>query len=196
MAKRKKVAVKPTSSSNWLYGFLTKSDTAAATFGHTDCESGTAPAKTVIFSPGAIKPSKASKSLASGTNSSYADTSVLNTLITSDYSIVRKRSSIPKSTAKSKIVGVLLETGVYWCWRMPVTRWNTLPADVKTESGVIEIATFDPEKHVYNGNAFILKTAAGGFTAGQYVDKNSLRKTFTDATTGKKIRLYAKLNDA
>jgi hypothetical protein len=196
MAKRKKVAVKPSTGSNWLYGFLTKSDTAAATFGHTDCETGTAPAKTVIFSPGGIKPAKASKSLASGTNSSFADTSVINTLITSDYSIVRKRSSTPKSTVKSKIVGVLLETGVYWCWRMPVTRWNTLPADVKTESGVIEITTFDPEKHVYNGNAFILKADAGGIKAGQYSDKTALKRTFTDATTGKKIKLYAKLNDA
>jgi hypothetical protein len=196
MAKRKKVAVKPMSTSNWLYGFMTKSDTAAATFGHTDCETGTAPAKTVIFSPGGIKPAKASKSLASGTNSSFSDTSVINTLITSDYSIIRKRSTIPKSSAKSKIVGVLLETGVYWCWRIPLTTWNAIPAEIKTESGAIEIATFDPEKHVYNGNAFILKADAGGFKAGQYVDKTSLKKTFTNATTGKKIKMYAKLNDA
>ena len=196
MAKRKKVAVKPTSGSNWLYGFLTKSDTAAATFGHTDCETGTAPAKTVIFSPGGIKPAKASKSLATGTNSSFADTSVLNTLITGDYSIIRKRSSTPKSTTKSKIVGILLETGVYWCWRIPTTRWAALPASVKTDAGITEITTFDSEKHVYNGNAFILKADAGGFKAGQYNDKSALRKTFADSATGKNYRVYAKLADA
>lgn len=196
MAKRKKVAVKPTQQSNWLYGFQTKSDTAAATFGHTDCESGTAPSKTVIFSPGGIKPTNATKSLASGSDSSYADTSVINALITGNYSITRKRSTSPKGTAKSKIVGILLETGVYWCWRMPTTRWNTISADIKTEAGLTEITAFDPDKHVYNGNAFILKADAGGFKAGQYVDKTSLRKTFTDASTGKKVRIYAKLSDA
>lgn len=193
MAKRKRVAVKPTSNCNFLYGFLTKSDTDAATFGHVDCESGTAPTKTVVFSPSGIKPAKASKSLASGTSSSFADTAKINTLISSDYSISRKRNSIPKSTAKSKIVGILLETGVYWCWRMPVTRWAAIPDQVKTDAGIEEITAFDPEKHAYNGNAFILKADAGGFKAGVVVEKNELRKTFTDPGTGKQYRLYAKL---
>jgi hypothetical protein len=196
MAKRKHVAVKPTQNSNFLYGFLTKSDTDAATFGHVDCENGTAPTKTVIFSPGGVKPTKASKSLASGTSSSFADTSKINTLISADYSLSRKRNSIPKSSPKSKIVGILLETGVYWCWRMPVTRWSAIPTSVKTEAGITEIAAFDADKHVYNGNAFILKADAAGFKAGQIVDKSDLRKTFTDSASGKKYRLYGKLNDA
>jgi hypothetical protein len=193
MAKRKHVAVKPTSNCNFLYGFLTKSTTDAATFGHIDCESGTAPAKTVIFSPSSIKPAKATKSLASGTDSSFADSSKINPLIAADYGIVRKRSSIPKATAKSKIVGVLLETGVYWCWRMPLSRWTAITAEIKTEAGIIEIDAFDPDKHAFNGNSFILKAPAGGFAAGVIVDKSSLRKSFTNATTGKAVRLYAKL---
>jgi hypothetical protein len=196
MAKRIRVAVKPAQTSKWLYGFLTKSGTDAATFGHTDCESGTAPEKTVIFSPSGVKPLHASKALASGTSSSYAGSDKVQSLITGDYNLSRKRNSIPKGTAKSKIVGVLLELGVYWCWRMPLTRWSSIPADVKTEAGIIEITTFDPDKHVYNGNAFILKADGGGFKAGQIVEKNELRKSFTNPTTGKKIRLYAKLNDA
>jgi hypothetical protein len=196
MAKRKRVAVKPTSNCNFLYGFLTKSSTDAATFGHTDCENGTAPTKTVIFSPGGIKPTKATKSLTSGSDSSFADTSKINTLISADYSLSRKRNSIPKSSPKSKIVGILLETGVYWCWRMPATRWAAIPASVKTEAGITEITAFDSEKHAYNGNAFILKADAAGFKAGQIVDKADLRKSFTDSATGKKYRLYGKLNDA
>lgn len=196
MAKRKKVAVKPSTASNWMYGFLTKSTSDAATFGHTDCESGSAPTKTVIFSPSNAKPTKASKSLTSGTDSSYVDTSKINALITADYTLSRKRSTVPKSTTKSKVVGVLLETGVYWCWRMSSTRWNAIPAEIKTEAGITEITTWDNEKHAYNGNAFILKADGGGFKAGQVVDKASLRKTFVNPTTGKSIRLYAKLADS
>jgi hypothetical protein len=196
MAKRKRVAVKPTSGSNFLYGFLTKSTTDSATFGHIDCESGTAPAKTVIFSPGAIHPTKATKSLASGSDSSFVDTSKINALVTADYGISRKRNSIPKSSAKSKIVGVLLETGVYWCWRMTTARWAAIPAAVKTDAGITEIAAFDAEKHAYNGNAVILKADAGGFKAGVTISRNDLRKTIVDAATGKSYRLYAKLNDA
>ena len=145
MAKLKDVAVKATSGANFLYGFKTKSGTDAATFGHVDCETGTAPVKTVIFSPSSIKPTKASKSLAAGTSSSFVDTSKINALITADYSIVRKRSSVPKSTVKSKVVGILLEAGVYWCWRMPLTRWSAIPAQVKTDAGIAEITAFDPE---------------------------------------------------
>ena len=39
-----------------------------------------------------------------------------------------------------------------------------------------------------------LEVVAGGFTAGNYVDKTSLRKTFINPTTGKNMRLYAKLS--
>jgi hypothetical protein len=196
MPKRKNVAVKAVSNADFLYGFQTKSTTDAATFGHVDCDSGTAPAKTVIFSPSSIKPTHASKSLAGGSDSSFADTSKLAALVTADYNLSRKRSSIPKSTAKSKVVGILLETGVYWCWRMPITRWNSIPAEVKTEAGITEITEFNPTKHAFNGNAVILKSPAGGFAAGVIIGKAELRKSFTNPTTGKRIRLYAKLNDA
>jgi hypothetical protein len=79
---------------------------------------------------------------------------------------------------------------------MPITRFTSIPAEIKTEAGITEITDFDPTKHAYNGNAFILKTAAGGFGAGVIIDKSSLRRSFVNATTGKNIRLYAKLNDA
>jgi hypothetical protein len=194
MAKRKRVAVKPTSNCNFLYGFLTKSSTDAATFGHVDCESGTAPAKTVIFSPSSIQPTKATKSLATGSDSSFADTSKINPLITADYAISRKRSSVPKASPKSKVVGILLETGVYWCWRMALTRWTAIPADVKAAAGIAEITAFDVEKHAYNANGVILKAPAGGFAAGVFIGRADLRKTIA-SSTGKTYRVYAKLND-
>lgn len=188
---RKQVAVLTSAAAKFLYGFRSPNESEAATLGLELVESA-APTKDVAFSPKNVKPFRAYKPgvIARGGLCGFGKVAALQD---AGYVLSRKTPNLPKGGPKSVIVGVRLTANLVFAWRYPKSKWTALPQSVKNEAGIKLASEFPASEIAFHADGFMLKTANADLDlpANTYISKGTLRRTFTDAATGKNYNLYA-----
>jgi hypothetical protein len=189
--KRVLVAVLTSASAKFLYGFRSPNESEASALG-LELINTAAPSKDVAISPKNIKPFRAYKPgiIARGGLCGFGKVA---TLQDAGYILSRKTPNLPKGGPKSVIVGVRLSPNLVFAWRYRKALWDVLPASVKTAAGIALASTYNASEIAFHADGFMLKTANADLDlpANTYISKGTLKRTFTDAATGKNYNLYA-----
>lgn len=189
--KLKQVAVLTSASAKFLYGFRSPNESEAANLGLELIET-TAPSKDVAFSPKNVKPFRAYKPgiIQKGGLCGFGKVASLQD---AGYILSRKTPNLPKGGPKSEIVGIRLSPNLVFAWRYPKSKWTALPASVKAAAGIALASTYPASEIAFHADGFMLKAPNTDLDlpAATYISKATLKRTFTDAATGKNYSLYA-----
>jgi hypothetical protein len=189
--KRVLVAVLTSASAKFLYGFRSPNESEAASLG-LELINTAAPSKDVAISPKNVKPFRAYKPgiIQKGGLCGFGKVA---TLQNAGYILSRKTPNLPKGGPKSVIVGIRLSPNLVFAWRYPKSKWDALPATVKTAAGVALSSTYPASEIAFHADGFMLKAANADLDlpAATYISKATLKRTFTDVATGKNYSLYA-----
>ncbi|NJR63778.1 MAG: hypothetical protein HC769_36445 [Cyanobacteria bacterium CRU_2_1] len=131
MASRTKVYVKPSSRSNFLYGFSTSLDTGdQSVLGQIVVSTGTSG---VVFGANSPKPARMRKTRDTGrSNSSYVDAGSRSTASTAGWRLVKRARARGAGGRLSKTVYVKMAIGglnVQYAWNMPLELYNALASE-------------------------------------------------------------------
>ncbi len=188
--KRTKLAALIKADSKFYYGFTSPNLNEKDTLGLKDLETGTID-KDVAFSPKNVKPYSAYKPgiIAKGGLCGFGKIADLET---AGYILSRKNPSVPKAGPKSVIVGVRLSPNLVWAWRYPKSKWDALPADVKTDAGIALASTYNQSEIAYHADGVILAAANTDLDlpANVYINKKTLKRTYTSSSNNKTYVLY------
>lgn len=189
--KRTKLGALPTISSKFLYGFTSPNLDEKDTLGLFDLETGV-PTKDVAFSPKNVKPNRAYK-VATVSKGGFCSVGKVAALNAAGYTISRKNPSPPKDGRKSVIVGVKITANLTFAWRYPKTKWDALPATIKTQSGIKILSAFNISEVAYHCDGVILSVDVPelNLLKGTYYPKSSLKRSYTDTATGKNYHVYS-----
>jgi hypothetical protein len=189
--KRVLVAVLTSASAKFLYGFRSPNQSEASSLG-LELINTAAPSKDVAISPKNIKPFRAYKPgiIQKGGLCGFGKVAALQD---AGYILSRKSPNLPKAGPKSVIVGVRLSGNLVFAWRYPKSKWDVLPATVKTAAGIQLASSFPTSEIAFHADGFMLKAANLDLDlpANTYISKATLKRTFTDVATGKNYHLYA-----
>jgi hypothetical protein len=189
--KRVLVAVLTSASAKFLYGFRSPNQSEASSLG-LELINTAAPSKDVAISPKNIKPFRAYKPgiIQKGGLCGFGKVAALQD---AGYILSRKSPNLPKAGPKSVIVGVRLSGNLVFAWRYPKSKWDILPATVKTAAGIQLASSFPASEVAFHADGFMLKAPNTDLDlpANTYISKATLKRTFTDVATGKTYSLYA-----
>jgi hypothetical protein len=189
--KRVLVAVLTSANAKFLYGFRSPNQSEASSLG-LELINTAAPSKDVAISPKNIKPFRAYKPgiIQKGGLCGFGKVAALQD---AGYILSRKSPNLPKAGPKSVIVGVRLSGSLVFAWRYPKSKWDILPATVKTAAGIQLASSFPASEVAFHADGFMLKAANLDLDlpANTYISKATLKRTFTDVATGKTYSLYA-----
>jgi hypothetical protein len=187
--KRVKVAVLTSAAAKFLYGFRSPNQAEAATLGLEVIETA-APSKDVAFSPKNVKPFRAYRPgiIAKGGLAGFGKIADLQN---AGYILSRKTPNLPKAGPKSVIVGIRLSPNLVFAWRYPKSKWDVLPAAVKTAAGIQLSSAYPPSEIAFHADGFMLKAANTDLDlpAATYISKATLKRTFSEGTQN--FTLYA-----
>lgn len=135
-ANRRLVHVVPFTGSTIKYGFQTNVDADVSTaLGHT-AVAGAYPSGLVIGA-NAPKPARASRILATGSESSFISAANIAAARTAGWTVGKSRVRVGGSTARSKLVYITFE-GNKLAWRMPTGTYTRLSAEERTALGIVD----------------------------------------------------------
>jgi hypothetical protein len=187
--KRVKVAVLTSAAAKFLYGFRSPNQSEAAALGLELIDTA-APSKDVAFSPKNVKPFRAYRPgiVAKGGLCGFGKVADLQN---AGYILSRKTPNLPKAGPKSVIVGIRLSGNLVFAWRYPKSKWDLLPAAVKTAAGIQLASAYNASEIAFHADGFMLKTANADLDlpAATYISKATLKRTFTEGTNS--YSLYA-----
>jgi hypothetical protein len=185
----RRVAVDPSASANWLYGFNTKADQDDSTLlGHVDIVAAN-PSAPVLFGVNNIKPPSAKKfkQATNTTESSFVDITKVAAAKAAGWTVTNGRSTAPKTSSKIKLVKVKVAAGVFIAWPMPKETYDRLVA-VRTLNGIQDVAPTDSGL-AYGMNSLLLPN-------GTAYSRKNLKATiqYGDAANPKTATTYVALD--
>lgn len=183
----REVAVQWKESSKWLYGFRTKADSADSTvLGHVPVVAGATVEKPVLFGVNNVRPARASKVKASGTDSSYVGADKVAAAIAANWKVTNGRVTVRRPSARVKIVKVKLATDVFLGWPIPQETYDKTTAAARTANGMVDAAINDDDL-AFGLNSIILPN-------GNRATRKDLRARYPYGDAGKYVTSYAALD--